>query len=152
MKYMLIHLYLGSRLCVSVIVLSCVMSAPKETNKKPTLPSETFQEISDRFDRRFEALLEKEEPVSKQEKQAEKRPSSTGSATSLATLEKDETRPRPTEIQRLLALANEDVPVCKAATTEWTDSESSVSEEEPVAKQEQKRPRKSEKETNAKAP
>ena len=32
MKYMFIHLYLGSRLCVSVIVLSCVMPAPKKTN------------------------------------------------------------------------------------------------------------------------
>ena len=63
----------------------------------------------------------------------------------------DKEKPVP-EIQRLLALANEYVPVCKAATIEWTDSESSVSEEEPVAKQEQKRPRKSEKETNAKAP
>ena len=79
MKYMFIQWHLGSRFCVSVILLSCVMPAPE------------------------------------------------------------------TEIQRLLALANEYVPVCTAATIEWTDSESSASEEEPVAKQEQKRPRKPEK-------
>ena len=114
-------LYLGSRVCVCVIVLSCIMHPPQ-------------------------ALLEKEESASKQEKQAEKHPISTGSSTP--------------EIQRLLAIANAYVPVCEPgcesckrdAIPFWMDDDYSYSEVKPSAKQEQKRTRKSEKETDAKAP
>ena len=106
-------LYLGSRVCVCVIVLSCIMHHPQ-------------------------ALLEKEE--------SEKHPISTGSSTP--------------EIQRLLAIANAYVPVCKPgcesckrdAIPFWMDADYSYSEVKPSAKQEQKRARKSEKETDAKAP